>query len=89
MVSNIKTMRERTASTSAAPVNQEQGPEEVVSFNSYLLWLVVDDLWHWLFGIPADDKRQRQGREEEEGRNGSTQEREDHGSDVRDAETLH
>lgn len=41
------------------------------------------------FVIPADHKRQRQGRAEEEGRNGSTQEREDHGSDVRDAEALH
>uniref|UniRef100_H3C3Y1 E3 ubiquitin-protein ligase n=1 Tax=Tetraodon nigroviridis TaxID=99883 RepID=H3C3Y1_TETNG len=30
MVSNIKTTRERTASTSAAPANQEQGPEEMV-----------------------------------------------------------
>lgn len=36
MVANIKTMRERTASTSAAPISQEQGPEEVLSFNSSL-----------------------------------------------------
>lgn len=35
MVSNIKTTRERTASTSATPISQEQGPEEVLPLTPY------------------------------------------------------
>lgn len=38
---------------------------------------------------PVDGERQRQSGEEEESGDGSAQEGEDHGPDVRDAETFH
>lgn len=68
MVSNIKTARERTASTSAAPTSQEQGPEEVLSLNlpcgNWLLMTSDTGLFASLQMVRDKDKAERKRKAE-------------------------